>query len=103
MQAKIVTLCGSTRFKDDFIRVTAEETLKGNIVLSVGLFGHSPEWHLDMAGKTKRMLDQLHFRKIEISDEILVINKEGYIGLSTCDEIHYAQALGIPIRYMEGR
>ncbi len=38
---KIITLCGSTRFKDDFMRVQKELTLKGNIVISVGLFGHS--------------------------------------------------------------
>ena len=38
---KVITLCGSTRFKDEFIKVQKELTLKGNIVISVGLFGHS--------------------------------------------------------------
>lgn len=63
---KIVTLCGSTKFRADFERVMAEETLAGNIVISVGLFGH--ETGMDMNGSTKRMLDQLHFRKIDLAD-----------------------------------
>ena len=37
---KVITLCGSTRFKEDYIRVQKELTLAGNIVISVGLSGH---------------------------------------------------------------
>ncbi len=69
---KIVTLCGSTRFADAYRDALASETLAGNIVLSVGLLGH--QTGLDMNGPTKAALDQLHFRKIELSDEILVLN-----------------------------
>jgi len=94
----IITLCGSTKFKADFEKVMAEETLNGNIVISVGLFGHIIG--LDMNSATKRMLDKLHFEKINMSDEIFVINPGGYIGLSTCDEIHYAKAMGKNIRYL---
>lgn len=96
---KVVTLCGSTKFRADFERVMAEETLKGNVVISVGMFGH--EIGLDMSGETKRMLDRMHFQKIDMADEIKVINPGGYVGLSTCDEIHYAAATGKPIRWME--
>ena len=39
---KVITLCGSTRFKDEFMRAQAELTLAGNIVISVGVFGHDP-------------------------------------------------------------
>ena len=96
---KIITLCGSTKFRKEFEDVMRDETLKGNIVISVGLFGHAEG--MDMTSPTKKMLDQLHFRKIDISDEIFVINPNGYIGLSTCDEIHYALAQNKAVRYLE--
>jgi hypothetical protein len=69
-------------------------------VISVGLFGHQEA--MDMGGPVKAMLDELHLRKIDISDEILVINKDGYIGESTRREIEYATSTGKPVRYMEG-
>lgn len=96
---KVITLCGSTKFRKEFEDVMRDETLKGNIVISVGLFGH--EIGLEMNGSTKKMLDQLHFHKIDMSDEIIVINPNGYIGLSTCDEIHYALAQEKVVRYLE--
>ncbi len=96
---KIVCLCGSTRFKDAFIQANRDETLKGHIVLTVGLFGHYEG--LDMSGDTKIMLDELHKRKIDLADEILVINVGGYIGSSTKSEIEYAAGLYKFIRYLE--
>jgi len=99
LKMKVITLCGSTKFKTEFERVMAEETLKGNIVISVGFFGH--QTGLDMNSETKRMLDKIHFRKIDMSDEIYVINPGGYIGLSTCDEIHYAIASRKSINWLE--
>ena len=104
---KIITLCGSTRFKDDFLRVQKELTLKGNIVISVGLFGHSGDnevWENMSEGtltKTKIMLDDMHKRRIDMSDEIFVINKNGYIGESTKSEIEYAIKTGKKVNYME--
>ena len=92
---KVITLCGSTRFKEDFIREQKRLTLEGNIVISVGLFGHSGDnevWENMNEGalsKTKQMLDEMHKRKIDMSDEIFVINKNGYIGESTKNEIEY--------------
>ena len=96
---KIVCLCGSTKFKDDFIKANRTETLKGRIVLSVGLFGH--EEGMDMSGETKKMLDELHKRKIDLSDEILVLNVGKYIGESTKGEIEYAKKHNKGIRYLE--
>ncbi|MGN0787739.1 MAG: hypothetical protein ACI4L6_01570 [Candidatus Onthoplasma sp.] len=104
---KIITLCGSTKFKDDFMRVQKELTLAGNIVISVGLFGHSGDnevWeNMDEGTKTKTkiMLDDMHKRKIDLSDEIFVINKNGYIGESTKSEIEYAKMTNKPVNYME--
>ena len=99
---KVITLCGSTRFKDEFEDVQRKLTLEGNIVLSVGLFSHAEENGEDWAKNgTKEMLDDIHKRKIDMSDEIFVINKDGYIGSSTASEIEYAKTKGMPIRYME--
>lgn len=104
---KVITLCGSTKFKDEFLRVQKELTLKGNIVISVGLFGHSGDnevWENMDEGtltKTKEMLDDMHKRKIDMSDEIFVINVNGYIGESTKSEIEYAISTGKKVNYLE--
>jgi hypothetical protein len=97
---KVVTLCGSTKFKDAFMQAQKELTLAGNIVISVGLFGHSGDSEVFTEG-TKEMLDDMHKRKIDMADEIFVINVGGYIGSSTRSEITYAQATGKPVRYLE--
>ena len=97
---KVITLCGSTRFKDEFMEVQKKLTLEGNIVISVGLFGHSGDDEVWMEG-TKEMLDDMHKRKIDMADEIYVINVGGYIGSSTRSEIEYAQRTGKQVRYLE--
>ena len=96
---KVITLCGSTKFKDDFIREQERLTLEGNIVISVGMFSGSEEkvW----SSETKAMLDDIHKRKIDMADEIFVINKGGYIGESTRSEIEYAKKTNKKINYME--
>lgn len=96
---EVVTLCGSTRFADAFRDALRDETLKGKIVLSVGLLGHAEG--IDMAGPIKKELDELHFRKIEMSDCILVISKGGYVGHSTRNEIAHATKRGKIIRWLE--
>lgn len=97
---KVVTLCGSTRFKDEFIEVQKRLTLEGNIVISVGLFGHSGDDEVWTEG-TKEMLDNMHKRKIDMSDGIYVINVGGYIGESTRSEIEYATKNGKTVEYLE--
>ncbi len=104
---KVITLCGSTRFKDEFMEAQKRLTLEGNIVISVGLFGHSGDdevWENMDEGtltKTKEMLDDMHKRKIDMSDGIYVINVNGYIGSSTKSEIAYAIEHGKTIEYLE--
>mgnify|MGYP004468352219 FL=1 len=104
---KVITLCGSTRFKDEFYKIQKDLTLKGNIVISVGLFGHSGDsevWENMDEGtltKTKEMLDDMHKRKIDMADEIFVINVNGYIGDSTKSEIEYATKQGKKVNYLE--
>ena len=96
----VITLCGSTRFKEQFLEAQKRLTLAGNIVISVGLFGHSGDDEVWTEG-TKEMLDDMHKRKIDMADGIYVINVGGYIGSSTRSEIEYAKAKGKTIMYME--
>ncbi len=97
---KVITLCGSTKFKEEFLLEQKRLTLEGNIVISVGLFGHSGDNEV-FKESTKAMLDDMHKRKIDMADEIYVINKNGYIGKSTKSEIEYALKNGKKINYME--
>ena len=97
---KVITLCGSTRFNDAFMETQKRLTLEGNIVISVGRFGHFGDNEVWTAG-TKEMLDDMHKRKIDMADEIFVINVGGYIGSSTRSEIEYAKVNGKPINYLE--
>lgn len=103
----VVTLCGSTRFKDEFMEAQKRLTLEGNIVISVGLFGHSGDKEVwdgmdeGTMSKTKRMLDDMHRRKIDLADYIYVINVDGYIGESTRAEIEYAQMYDKEVKYLE--
>ena len=97
---KVITLCGSTRFKDQFLEVQKKLTLEGNIVISVGLFGHSGDEEVWTEG-TKEMLDDMHKRKIDMADEIFVINVNKYIGESTRSEIDYALAHNKKVSYLE--
>lgn len=96
---KVITLCGSTRFKNEFYEVQKRLTLEGNIVISVGLFGHSGDNEVWTEG-TKEMLDDMHKAKIDMADEIFVINVDDYIGTSTKSEIEYAKAHNKKINYL---
>ena len=104
---KVVTLCGSTRFKEQFMEAQKRLTLEGNIVISVGLFGHAGDQEVwdgmdeGTLSKTKEMLDDMHKRKIDMADEIYVINVGGYIGDSTRSEIQYAEEHGKTVRYYQ--
>jgi hypothetical protein len=102
----IVCLCGSTRFGKEFEEANLRETLEGHIVLTIGgnriseteLFSQLSEPELI---KIKKNLDELHRRKIDLADEVLIINVGGYIGESTLSEIEYARARGKRIRFLE--
>lgn len=97
---KVITLCGSTKFKNEFIKAQKDLTLQGYIVISVGLFGHSGDDEVWTEG-TKTMLDDMHKRKIDMADEIFVINVGGYVGSSTISEIAYAMKVGKKVNYLE--
>lgn len=100
----VVCLCGSTRFIATFCEANLRETLAGRIVLSIGCETKS-DGDLLLAGELteedKARLDELHLRKIDLCDEILVLNVGGYIGQSTRREIAYARKLGKRVRWWE--
>ena len=97
---KVITLCGSTKFKEQYLEAQKRLTLEGNIVISVGLFGHSGDDEVWTEG-TKAMLDDMHKRKIDMADEIFVINVGGYLGESTRGEIQYALDRGKVVSFLE--
>ena len=96
----IVCLCGSTRFMEAFQEANLRETLAGKIVLSVGCDTKSDS-QLGLSEEVKAGLDALHLNKIDLADEILVLNVGGYVGRSTAREILYAYEHDKPIRWLE--
>jgi len=110
---KVVVLCGSTRFYDHFMQADYDETMAGNIVLSVGFARISPQARAEVTRykhesedigctpEQKVALDDLHKRKIDMADEVIVLNVGGYVGKSTASEIEYAEMCGKPIRWLE--
>jgi hypothetical protein len=103
---KIVCLCGSTRFSEAYQQANLHETLAGNIVLTIGcdmradgdLFADKSEAELT---QIKTRLDSLHLRKIDLADEVLILNVGGYVGDSTRREIEYATRKNKLIRWLE--
>ena len=102
---KKVCLCGSSRFYKEYQEAEYSETMKGHIYLSIGFYPHaSDEIHGEGVGHNsseKVWLDELHKRKIDLADEVLVLNVGGYIGDSTRSEVAYAERAGKPIRWLE--
>ncbi|MBN2223933.1 MAG: hypothetical protein JW765_04585 [Deltaproteobacteria bacterium] len=100
MKRKIVCMCGSMRFRPDFERAVLKESKKGNIVLSVSGFAH--EDLLKLTPEEKEVFDALHLDKVRMADEVLVIDKDGYIGQSTAREIMYARSIGKSVSFFFG-
>jgi len=100
VQPIIVCLCGSTRFIQAYQEANLRETLAGRIVLSIGCDTKS-DVMLGLEPEVKVKLDELHKRKIDLADEILVLNVGNYVGSSTKSEIAYAEAHGKRVRWLE--
>lgn len=105
---KVITLCGSTRFTDQMLIKQWELTKQGYIVLS---WCALPDWYIDGEDKfhlgekegVKETLDEVHKRKIDLSNKIIVVNVDRYIGESTRSEIKYAHSKNVPVEYMYQR
>ncbi|WP_257351948.1 hypothetical protein [Pseudalkalibacillus decolorationis] len=94
---KVITLCGSTRFKKEFQKVESALTLAGTAVISLGFFGKSD--NISVTKEQEEMFAKIHLKKIDLADEIFVIDVKGYIGESTANEIEYANRHGKAVRY----
>lgn len=87
----IITICGSTKFKDEILDSAQKLTLDNHIVLTPCIFHHAD--NVELSDEQKIRLDNLHKEKINMSDAIFVVNKDGYIGESTFSEIDWAQRM----------
>lgn len=99
-KAKIVAIIGSSKFKAQQLGVAQRETLRGKIVLLPG-FWH----HVDMvpiSDRQKQQIDDLTLAKIDMADEVIVVNVNGYVGASTQRGIDYAKSTDKPVKYLEG-
>lgn len=102
---KIVCFCGSTRFAEWFMIKRWELEKQGIITLGINIlpnnyFAEGNSHGAEQEG-VKDILDELHKRKIDISDEVFILNVGGYIGESTRNELEYAKSIGKPITYLE--
>ncbi len=102
-EAKVITLCGSTRFEAEFAEVNQRLTMEGCVVISLGMFGlpelPDDDWTADSSDLESR-LGAVHFQKIRMADEVYIVDPGGYVGESTRREIAYAESLGKPVRYL---
>lgn len=98
---KVITLCGSTKFKVRFRKMEKSLTLDGNDLLSLGFFERSEG--IEITDEQEKSLKEIHFKKIDLADEIFVIDVDGYIGNSTRTEIEYALRANKPVHYYSKR
>jgi hypothetical protein len=101
----IMCLCGSSRFIEHFAIIAWELEKEGAIVLGLHYLPPSypgvPEDHLAEHEGIAARMDELHLRKIDLADRVLVLNIGGYYGTSTRREIAYAQSQGKPVAFLE--
>lgn len=93
---KVVTICGSMRFKDKMMEVAKELEIKNKYIVIQCVYTTDK-----FSEEEQQILADLHYKKIEISDAIYVVNVNGYIGKSTSKEIEQAKKLGKEIMYLE--
>lgn len=94
---KIITVCGSYRFKKEMIEITEMMALQGNCMLTpIELSRPNKE---DYSEQEALMIDEMHKEKIKLADAILVVDVDGYTGNSTKNEIEFAKALNKEIIY----
>jgi hypothetical protein len=102
---KVVCFCGSTRFAEWFMIKRWELEKQGIITLGINIlpdnyFAEGNSHGAEQEG-VKHILDELHKRKIDLSDEVFILNVNGYIGESTRNELEYAKSIGKPVKYLE--
>jgi len=105
MKTKTVCFCGSTRFAQNFMIERWLLEKQGVITFGINIlpngYFEGEDHHGAEQEGVKDILDELHKRKIDISDEVVILNVGGYIGESTRSELKYAESIGKPIKYLE--
>ena len=96
---KIVCILGSTKFKVQQLAVAQRETLRGHIVLLPGFWHHVDP--VPLQDGQKERVDELMLHKIDLADEVFVVNVNGYVGMTTHRGVHYAREKGKPVRWLE--
>lgn len=91
----VIVLCGSTRF--DFIKAQEVLTLAGNVVISPSIYGNFN--NRPLSEQELLLLKRLQKQKINMADEVMIIDSYGYIGHNTLDEIDYAKLIGKKVTY----
>lgn len=94
---RVVTICGSTRFRTEMAEANRRLTMGGYIVLAPGVFQHDGD---EITDQQKAALDRLHLSKIDMAGWVYVVNPGGYIGESTHREIEYAESIDKPVQYL---
>ncbi|GAB3022267.1 hypothetical protein GCM10011376_27520 [Nocardioides flavus (ex Wang et al. 2016)] len=100
---EIVCICGSMRFADEMLAANRDLTLAGAIVVAPGLLAPTGERGAaaEPTDEQKAALGELHLRRIDLADRVLVVNPGGYVGESTRREIAYARAAGTPVSFTD--
>lgn len=99
VKAKVITMCGSLKFKKEFMEYAEKLELEGNCVLSVIYpTNEDKDYYTE---EQADILDKMHKQKIDMSDSIFVVNVGGYIGNSTKSEIEYAKKHNKEVLYLE--
>ena len=97
MRRRVVAIIGSSKFKDQHLGVGQRETLRGKVVLLTGFWHHVDR--VPITTEQKESIDSLTRDKIEMADEVIVVNVHGYVGQSTQRAIEHARDLGKPLTY----
>lgn len=104
---KVICLSGSTRFTNEMLELTWQFHLEGIVAIGWCVLpanhnadGSEVDHHLAEKEGVADLLDELHLRKIDLSDEVFVVNVGGYIGDGTRREIAYAKKTGKPVKYL---
>lgn len=95
---KIITICGSLKFKNEMMKVAEQLALEGDCVITPV---YPTEENYTRTDEQIENLKNVHFKKIDLSDAIYVVDVNGYIGESTKLEIEYAQSKNLEIFYLE--
>lgn len=95
----VITLCGSTRFKNEFYECATELTRSGWLVLMPHIFSKADGEVID--DDRIKLLKDMHTGRMLKSDAIFVVNPGGYIGEHTKYEIDFARIMGLVVYYME--